>query len=974
MNDSFPGRPLDFRALFESVPDLYLVLDPGLLIVGVSDAYARATMTQRENILGRGIFEVFPDNPDDPSAEGMRNLRASLQRVLKTGQQDSMPVQKYDIRKPEEEGGGFEERYWSPLNTPVRSHDGSLAYIIHRVEDVTEFVRLKQHGVEQSKLNESLREQAVRAEAEIFARNRDVAAANAHLKAANDELSRLYEKMRENSARMQAIFNSVADGIIIINDHGIVESFNPAAERMFGYSSAEAVGQNVSMLMAEPDRSEHDSHIRLHVETGVKRIIGKEREVQGVRKDGSAFPVSLLVNEMHLDDRHLFIGVARDITARKEAEDQLNLFFSLSVDMLCISSSDGYFKRVSPAFTRTLGWSVKEILARPFIDFVHPDDRAATLREVERQVAAGESVMHFENRYLHKDGSWRILSWRSVPHGKGLMFATARDVTETKNAEQALRAAKEKAEFANRAKDSFLATMSHEIRTPLTGMLGMLELLSLTQLDAEQHATLDAAWESGRGLLRIVSDILDWSKIEEGKLELSLHATSIPQLLQEVVNTYSRVASGKNLVLRQSADARLSPAHIADPLRLSQVLNNFVSNAIKFTQRGGIELCAELMNQHESGEEIRFSVRDTGPGISSEVQEQLFQRYRQESSDTARMYGGTGLGLAICRRLAELMDGRIELESEPGSGSTFSIILTLPVSGAPGETLRSLHLEVEQRKVKPLLKGGADVPVVLAVDDNSVNRNLLARQIQYLGLRAETAENGVQALAKWRGGHFAAVITDCHMPEMDGYGLTREIRKIESAELRPRIPVIAWTANALAEEAGHCAAAGMDEMLVKPTSLTQLKMMLVKWLHLGEASGSHAALPARAESLMSSSPIDFAVLGMAVPDPSEHIEVLQEFHATMHDDFARLIAILDHGDLENVGRTAHRMKGSGRMVGANALADAAATMEKAAHTGERAALYAAKDALSAAIGQFDAWLAGLPNMPDEYPGGFHEAK
>ncbi len=684
-----------------------------------------------------------------------------------------------------------------------------------------------------------------------------------------------------------------------------------------------------------------------------------------VRKnDGSYMWVSSKgqVIERGGDGRALrMIGINQDITARKAAEDQLNLFFALSLDMLCISSADGYFKRVSPAFTRTLGWSVEEILATPFIDLVHPDDRAATLREVERQVAAGEEVLHFENRYQHKDGSWRILSWRSVPHGEGLMFATARDVTETKDAEQALLAAKERAEFANRAKDSFLATMSHEIRTPLTGMLGMLELLSLTRLDAEQHATLDAAWESGRGLLRIVSDILDWSKIEEGKLELSLHATSVPQLLQEVVNTYSRVASSKDLVLRQSADARLSPAHVVDPLRLSQVLNNFVSNALKFTSHGEVELRAELLDQHESGEKIRFSVRDTGPGISREMQQHIFQRYRQESSDTARMYGGTGLGLAICRRLAEMMDGRIELESEPGKGATFSIILTLPVSGAPGESLRSLHLEVEQRKVKPLLKGGGSAPLVLAVDDNPVNRKLLARQIEFLGLRAETAENGMQALSMWRGGGYAAVITDCHMPEMDGYSFTREIRRIEAEESRPRVPVIAWTANALADEADHCAAAGMDELLVKPTSLMQLKMLLARWLHLAEGEASPPTLLPPEGAWQGAAPIDFSVLGMSVPDPAEHLEVLQEFHSSLHDDYARLIAILEHGDVVNVGRTAHRMKGSGRMVGANALADAAAAMEQAARRGASADLFAAKDVLSGAIGQFDAWLATLVN-------------
>jgi PAS domain S-box-containing protein len=200
----------DFRTLFEAVPGLYLVLDRHLVIVAVSDAYARATRTHRETILGKGIFEIFPDNPDDPGADGVRNLRASLQHVLQSGLADAMPLQKYDIRKPDDEGGGFEARYWSPLNTPVKDADGELAYIIHRVQDVTDFVRLKQQGVEDSRLNETLREQAVSMEAELFARSRQVAEASAQLKTANEELARLYEKTRELDELKTRFFANVS--------------------------------------------------------------------------------------------------------------------------------------------------------------------------------------------------------------------------------------------------------------------------------------------------------------------------------------------------------------------------------------------------------------------------------------------------------------------------------------------------------------------------------------------------------------------------------------------------------------------------------------------------------------------------------------------------------------------------------------------------------------------------------------------
>ncbi len=501
-----------FKLLFDASPHPYLILraDATFTIMAVNDRYLSATETQRDAIVGHGLFEIFPDNPDDKSVSGVGDLRMSLNRVVSDRQLDTMGVQKYDI--PLRDGTeGFEVKYWSPVNTPVFADDGSVAYIIHHAEDVTAFV------------------------------------------------------------------------------------------------------------------------------------LGRER-------------------------------------ANLEKAEQLGKI-------------EAHAERMEAEVMR----------------------RASEVKDANRA------------------------------------FKTAMQKLEQRETELAA---------ANLAKDSFLATMSHEIRTPLTGMLGMLELLSMTQLDNEQRMTLDAAWDSGRGLLRIVSDILDWSKIEEGKLELSLRPTSIPQLLQEVVNTYSRVASAKTLILCRRVDPRISAAHIVDPLRLSQVLNNFVSNAIKFTQYGEIELSAELIEQLDSGERIRFSVKDTGIGIAKEVQGHLFQRYRQESADTARMYGGTGLGLAICRRLTEMMDGQIGLKSEPGLGSIFCITLTLPVSGVPGEIVQSIHPEVKQREVVPLFTDNLSAPLVLAVDDHPTNRDLLARQIKLLGLKSETAENGHVALSMWRDGHYALVITD----------------------------------------------------------------------------------------------------------------------------------------------------------------------------------------------------------------------
>lgn len=516
-----------------------------------------------------------------------------------------------------------------------------------------------------------------------------------------------------------------------------------------------------------------------------------------------------------------------------------------NVQVGVVFSVDGRIVRANPKSAEIFRCASPDALvAIPLQALLDTADAGQPLLDVARERLAENGVFNTESRMLRRNGEefWSHLIAKSLdPSQPGSEIWVINDVSEAKTREKVLNELKLAAEKANSAKDSFLATMSHEIRTPLTGMLGMLELLSLTNLDNEQRDTLDAAWDSGRGLLRIVSDILDWSKIEEGKLELAPRPTSIQQMLLEVVNTYSRVASAKTLLLLQHADARLNLAYLVDSLRLSQVLNNFVSNAIKFTQHGEIEVRAELVGHLGRSDRIRFSVKDTGKGISRDVQERLFQRYSQESADTARMYGGTGLGLAICRRLAEMMVGQIELASEVGQGSTFSITLDLPISVAPTEGVRQTHPEVRQRDVKPLLANSEDAPLVLAVDDNPTNQKLLAHQIRLFGLRAETAENGRVALSMWRDGRYAMVITDCHMPEMDGYELAREIRRIEAAETRQRMPVIAWTANALAEEVESCRTAGMDELLVKPADLMQLRKVLAKWLPLAETKGGPAA-------------------------------------------------------------------------------------------------------------------------------------
>ncbi len=422
-------------------------------------------------------------------------------------------------------------------------------------------------------------------------------------------------------------------------------------------------------------------------------------------------------------------------------------------------------------------------------------------------------------------------------------MATARNKLQESNS--SLQVAKDAAEHANASKDTFLATMSHEIRTPMSGLLGMLELLSLSKLSSEQAETLAVARDSGHALGRIIDDILDHAKIKAGKLAINPEPISLGHLLQRNVNTYFAVASRKGLTLRQTVDPRISPAVLADPIRLLQVLGNLVSNAIKFTEQGYVEVRAELVGRNAGSERVRLSVKDTGIGMTPEVQARVFQPFEQAGMDTERLYGGTGLGLAISRRLAQMMGSDIVVDSMPGIGTTMSITLELMVTDAqPVTRLASSGVQPLWQQTDQAVPAvvaappsalvthldGALGPWVLAVDDNPTNRLLMARQLSALGMQVQTAAHGQEALYMWRACKFALIITDCNMPEMDGYAFTRTLREAEQKQGRVRTPVLGWTANALPNTLRDCQAAGMDDVLTKPSELRQLRALLVKWL------------------------------------------------------------------------------------------------------------------------------------------------
>src|SRR3989449_4936582 len=337
----------DFQVLFESAPGLYLVLTPALTIVAVSDAYLKATMTKREEILGRGLFEVFPNNPDDPAATRVRNLRASLDRVLTNRVPDTMAVQKYDIRRPESEGGGCEERYWSPVNSPVLGADGKVAYIIHRVEDVTEFVRLKQEGSEQHRIierlhtraaemetdifrkaqqiqiTERLRARAAQMEAEISRRAQQIQEANNQLQRELDARKRAEAALQKSEEGFRAVAETATEAIVSADKRGHITYFNPGAERIFGYAARDVIGSPLTLLMPQRFHEAHRQGLSRFLSTGQARVIGRTVELVGQRKEGTEFPLELSLASWKAGGETYFTGILRDITERKRLEQEV---------------------------------------------------------------------------------------------------------------------------------------------------------------------------------------------------------------------------------------------------------------------------------------------------------------------------------------------------------------------------------------------------------------------------------------------------------------------------------------------------------------------------------------------------------------------------------------------------------------------------------------------------------------------------
>ncbi|MBK5915234.1 ATP-binding protein [Rhodocyclus purpureus] len=567
--------------------------------------------------------------------------------------------------------------------------------------------------------------------------------------------------------------------------------------------------------------------------------------------------------------------------------------------------------------------------------FVHPDDvgRVASLLESLRD-SAGDGQIDLECRAIRPDGSMRWVHIKGLRQheagGEGRLrdSGVVIDITERKQAEEELRAAKEAADAATRAKSAFLANMSHEIRTPLNAIVGNAELLRADSSDPMQKRKIDRICEASGHLLSIINDILDLSKIESGQLRLEHADFELAALVERVLHLFEEPARGKGLALTGDVAPDLRQLRLqGDALRLAQVLINLGSNAIKFTERGEVRLAVVgAVDGVEEGERVRlrFSVSDTGCGIAAPDQAGLFRPFTQVDASATRRHGGTGLGLAISQRLVGMMGGRIEVDSAPGSGSVFRFELLLARAVAPAGTPQPVAGSAPEF---------ADRWILLA-EDQPLNQEILRDMLVRLGCRVDVAGDGVEAVERARSVGFDLILMDVQMPRLDGLAATRVIRALPGYR---DVPIIALTASVFAEDRQLCLDAGMNAHLGKPVTPDMLARILGQWL---PGAGWLPAAALQAPALPTGADGELAVALRKLPGieldadwlaSAERIDAyrsrLQRFIDVDGDAMARCLACLDAGDGEGARRVAHSLKGIAGMLGVRRVAALAGEIE-----------------------------------------------
>jgi PAS domain S-box-containing protein len=655
-------------------------------------------------------------------------------------------------------------------------------------------------------------------------------------------------RRRAEDRLLRALFDDDPLPYHDLDRNGIIRRVNRAECALLGYSAAELIGKPVWELCPERERETCRQAV-LGKLSGAEPIASPEREY--VRRDGESLTVHIyerLIREGDGESVGLRAAVLDSTAFRRaeralhETEERYRDLFENAQDIVFSMDLSGAFRAINRAGEQATGYTRQQLLEMNMSALVVPGE-LEHVRQVIREKLAGKpplphmiTIQTRDGRQLSLEVSSRLIFERGRPVG---LQGIGRDVTERKlwqeqveqysrelqRKNEELSAALAGAREATEAKSRFLANMSHEIRTPMNGVLGMTDLLLRTKLDSEQRDCCETIKQSSEALLVIINDILDITRIEAGKLTLDRAPLEVRALVEGVQALLRVQAQQKRIGLSWVVEERVPRAVRGDPARLRQVLTNLVGNAVKFTERGQVRVAVSVDENAAGGAVLRFQVEDTGIGIAPEHTSKLFESFTQADSSTTRRYGGTGLGLAISKQLVELMGGRLGFSSEPGCGSVFWFVVPLEEAELPPAPAEATpQLEAFEAAIEA---GDRPAGRVLLAEDNEVNRRIALRMLEQAGYQADAVANGRLAVEAALSGRYDLVLMDVHMPEMDGFQATAEIRRSEKGA---RLPIIAVTARAMKGDREQCLAAGMDDYLTKPVQRKPLEETLERWL------------------------------------------------------------------------------------------------------------------------------------------------
>ncbi len=895
------------------------------------------------------------------------------------------------------------------------------------------------------------------------------------------------QQLRQSEQKFREVFEKARDGIIILRPaDGIVIDANQTFGDILGYSREEVLAMSDEVRESQTFKRILDKFRRIAADQQVRT-----RNVDFPRKNGETGYFDISAAKLVWGDELLVFAHIRDVTEWITTQHKLERYvrglnLANEAGGIGIWSWDVESNEMEwDAYVfRLLGLDAAQTKPNFALWREHID--AMDLPVFDQQMARtliDKSRFNMVFR-MHRDGDHAVFWVRVASHlerdGQDVtrMFGVVLDVTEERLAKQALKRESEVAKQANEAKSQFLAAMSHEIRTPMNGILGLLEILGLSNLDPHQRNQIKIINDSARSLLHILNDILDFSKIEAGKVLLHQEQVDLRELLESIASLMASRAFEKNLNFDLFISPNVAETYLVDGVRVRQVLMNLLSNALKFTADGSVALRLEASPPEQDRQTLRIIVEDTGIGISEDNLAKLFSPFTQAETTTTRRYGGTGLGLVISLRLIKLMGGRIDLHSEEGSGTRVTITLDLPViepvkadryfegkqvllfSDNADEIVATLRTYMVSYKMVPLvlpfdnvedLLGRIDqirprwvvytptvaqrlcqsdsglvahnrffpwsdiyltneagsqshlavtdgcvllnieplhptslkrafqltfetedhedlrddchitnidqrlnleqvtgkfenLPMrVLVLEDHPTNQHLIRQQLSILGLACDVAKDGVQGLERLQKEHYDLVLSDVHMPEMDGFEFAGHVRRMASPVLS-RIPIIALTASALTEDAERCTRAGMNDYIAKPSTLEQLAEKISAWA---------SPPPTQAPSAVSQER-PFEILFQTFATREKVLQVLDSFHESNVVDLTQCNAAFHGRDAEALRRIAHRIKGACSYIGDGTLLDRAVALEEAAKAGDWTPIAARYRELLAAFESFDA--------------------